>query len=1502
MGLPSSTGSAALTRAMGLLLVIGIAVGTASPSEALGPIENRIATTSVLLNDFFNNVTPGSSRLITDAGIGGDDATPPLFNRGTTDVLILARTLPTLTSGVTFSVQAPQLTAAGRANIETFLNQGGVVVTEFSSNTLWFTSANISFFGFTGFGVQALPNFAFPSSVVSISGSDLTGFDCPVDLHAIVDANHPIVAGIASPFSDNLCTFPSPGAGDLHFNLSGDLAANGISVITKDSDETFDAAPTDIETIAVAKRGAGLAVMMLSDWQDINSTNPAAIDADIGRLWVNVANLVVTPVNDTPVATPQSVTTFRGTLVTITLSGTDVETAAANLIYTVVSGPTNGTLTGTGQVRTYTPSPSFIGTDSFTFTVTDRGDPDGCAPVSSTCAGPLTSAAATVTITVLPASDLVGLITGPAVACPDQVIGGAITLTVRNLGPDPVGQFFVGVYLSADATITTSDSLLVGGRESVVSLGGNAIASVPLFSGASVPASTPIGPRFLGLLVDELNAVVETNEGNNGTAIPITIVSCATLTLGELSPASAGQGALNRSVSLAGVNFKAGATVSFGAGITVTSVTVNSSTQITVTLNVDPAAAIGPRNVTVTNLCDPASPPGCVGPSSTLAGAFTVTPAPTITTVTTDRNNFASPPLPLDNTLSRNVNGQSFTITGTGFQSGLTVDFGPKITASFGLPAFAAGTIIAGTADVAADATLGLRTLTVENADGGRAMTTINVADPLPGQLSLAGLGAPPSSTSSGTATPPSITSLIPNAGLLGSSVSISGSNFAATTAGNSVTFAGPGNTRLLATVNTASSTSLTVTVPAQAVDGPVTVSVNGLLSNQDKIFTVTNPRLSAVIPGSGTQNTSVTLDLTGTKFASGITVAFSPATGIIGAVTFIDATHIQVPVTIAADAPTGLRGVTVTNPATASSPAASSTLPGAFEVKQRVAAFLELSLPAFANNIANYEPSVDAVSVTLDGTGLCTAKAITPHLVTLQAQFKFDPTLVTGTPTAPTTATFDITSVDKIPGTSTNENCEVIPQGALPTTQLPIDDFSITDTLATSGTVNSRQVANVTDIGGGTYQVKLWSWDWGGSVTITATGTATVNGVAQQVTGSLTLPVDADKDKLPDSYETNAALNANAAGANVLDRLNKDQNGNGTPDGDDRFAQDGLSNFEKYRGVYLTGPAKGSTGAMTGHVRLGAGKRHLFARGRGFGNDPAITAGFCGIDPSTGAPVADATLSATNPCPPFEVGGAIAAIGIEVHDVTGSFTASTQLPRQSLADPTKATLDMATVTYDGVGCGSAAGCSTSKIGVRQWEFSTLGFSAFGTATAYAANTKVFKKAVDAYFGDKPYEHRTNDPARVVLGSDGRPMLAPITLVGDSSSRGADNGIVDAKEATVAGQLAGDTYIAGSVNLQLSVMDVTNDGCVELPFVADPTTLPARCDPAAASANPGPQATKRQVARSLTTHELFHGIGVNFHDSNVNSIMYQYTINWTRDGFISPEAAALAQVHNHGLQ
>ena len=108
--------------------------------------------------------------------------------------------------------------------------------------------------------------------------------------------------------------------------------------------------------------------------------------------------VTVNAVNDSPTAQGQTVTVMEDGVLTITLHGCDVETAEASLTFTVTSLPAEGILKSGGvavamgdsfigpPTLTYEPgiARDGAGSDSFTFTVTDRGDPDTAGVVGQT--------------------------------------------------------------------------------------------------------------------------------------------------------------------------------------------------------------------------------------------------------------------------------------------------------------------------------------------------------------------------------------------------------------------------------------------------------------------------------------------------------------------------------------------------------------------------------------------------------------------------------------------------------------------------------------------------------------------------------------------------------------------------------------------------------------------------------------------------------------------------------------------------------------------------------------------------------------------------------------------------------------------------------------------------------------------------------------------------------------------------------------------------------------
>ena len=103
--------------------------------------------------------------------------------------------------------------------------------------------------------------------------------------------------------------------------------------------------------------------------------------------------------------------------------------------------------------------------------------------------------------------------------------GGQVTLSYRvaNRGSTTVGQTYTDrIYLSADQTL--GGDVLLGtshGHTADLAAGGTHAHT----QAVTIPASTPSGTRFILVQADGLGAVVESNEGNNVAAVPITVTA-----------------------------------------------------------------------------------------------------------------------------------------------------------------------------------------------------------------------------------------------------------------------------------------------------------------------------------------------------------------------------------------------------------------------------------------------------------------------------------------------------------------------------------------------------------------------------------------------------------------------------------------------------------------------------------------------------------------------------------------------------------------------------------------------------------------------------------------------------------------------------------------------------------------------------------------------------------------------------------------------------------------
>ena len=171
-----------------------------------------------------------------------------------------------------------------------------------------------------------------------------------------------------------------------------------------------------------------------------------------GSLTSGVAtvSITVTPTNDAPVAIGQSVNALVNVANGITLSGTDAE--GYEMLYTVVTNPSHGTLSGTVPNLVYRPATNYHGADSFTFKVTDS---EG-----------VLSAAATINVNV---------VNDPPVAIAQSIelppnVGKAITLTGSDNCNDPLTYAVVvgpthGVLSGSGANLVYTPTAGYGGLD-----------------------------------------------------------------------------------------------------------------------------------------------------------------------------------------------------------------------------------------------------------------------------------------------------------------------------------------------------------------------------------------------------------------------------------------------------------------------------------------------------------------------------------------------------------------------------------------------------------------------------------------------------------------------------------------------------------------------------------------------------------------------------------------------------------------------------------------------------------------------------------------------------------------------------------------------------------------------------------------------------------------------------------------------------------------------------
>ncbi len=177
-----------------------------------------------------------------------------------------------------------------------------------------------------------------------------------------------------------------PSAKDDSARTQEDTPIEAIDVLTNDTDADDD----QLMTAAVTQGTNGsvtinadntLSYSPKANFYGTDSFTYTVCDGKGGTDTATV-NVKVKAVNDAPTANDDIVTTQEDKPVSIRLKGNDPD--GDSLSYSLVKGPSHGSLSGTAPKLLYSPKVNFNGSDSFTFKVSDKTADSAVATVSIT--------------------------------------------------------------------------------------------------------------------------------------------------------------------------------------------------------------------------------------------------------------------------------------------------------------------------------------------------------------------------------------------------------------------------------------------------------------------------------------------------------------------------------------------------------------------------------------------------------------------------------------------------------------------------------------------------------------------------------------------------------------------------------------------------------------------------------------------------------------------------------------------------------------------------------------------------------------------------------------------------------------------------------------------------------------------------------------------------------------------------------------------------------------
>ena len=225
----------------------------------------------------------------------------------------------------------------------------------------------------------------------------------------------------------------APVAVDDPLSTAEDTAAT-VDVVANDTDIDLDtlvvSAVTPGANGTVSFAGGSVTYTPAANFNGTDAFTYTVSDGN-GGTDTGAVSVTVSAVNDAPVAVDDTAGTPEDTAATISVLGNDTDVENDGLSVTGTTNGANGAVTTDGTTVTYTPSPDFNGTDSFTYTVSDGNGGSDTATVSMNVAA-VNDAPVFVVVPADIASVLEDSTTGPLAVTVSDVDGDAITLSAAS--------------------------------------------------------------------------------------------------------------------------------------------------------------------------------------------------------------------------------------------------------------------------------------------------------------------------------------------------------------------------------------------------------------------------------------------------------------------------------------------------------------------------------------------------------------------------------------------------------------------------------------------------------------------------------------------------------------------------------------------------------------------------------------------------------------------------------------------------------------------------------------------------------------------------------------------------------------------------------------------------------------------------------------------------------------------------------------------------------------